>query len=598
MYSMREHTHIRRTVWFAITLAALAWMLFMLTQAHNVSAGSTPLGSATETASPTITPAPGCSSTWIEKAPLPRGVMGESVAVSGGYLYSLGGRDFTYTNLATTSRYDPATDSWIGLADMPAPRNWAAATALGGYIYLVNGSEGAGPLNTVFRYDIAGDSWTAITPTLGYTYGPAVVALNNNIYRIGGLDDQGVFTSSVEILGQGFVAPMPEGRAWEAAVALDGYIYVAGGSGKIGYSNKTFRYDPSTDSWSDTAIADLPEVKAFSAAGALDGQFVVAGGGDDYSSVWAWDPLSDTWESLPPLLYPRFNMPGAVLGNVMHVLGGINDTLPTDTHQQYEAPVCPTATPTATISPTGTSTPSVTSTATATATSTSTPTSTIIATATTGPSSTPTICPIQFSDVPTQHTFYPYIRCLACLGIVSGYDDGTFRPGNNVTRGQIAKIVSNGAGFAEPVSTWTFEDVPPGSTFYIFTERLASRGIMQGYPCGNPEPCVGPTNRPYFRPNSNATRGQLTKIVSRAAGFADPPSSQTFEDVPPGSTFYTSTERLASRGIMQGYPCGNPEPCVPPLQRPYFRPGNSVTRGQTTKIVANTFFPDCNTPSR
>jgi len=169
-----------------------------------------------------------------------------------------------------------------------------------------------------------------------------------------------------------------------------------------------------------------------------------------------------------------------------------------------------------------------------------------------------------------------------------------------VTRGQISKIVSNSAGFQEPVSGQTFEDVPPGSTFYEYIERLTSRGVMNGYPCGSAgEPCIPPANRPYFRPNASATRGQISKIVSNAAGFQEPVSGQTFEDVPPGSTFYDFIERLASRGVINGYPCGGPgEPCIPPLNRPYFRTNNNVTRGQTTKIVANTFFPGCDTPRR
>ena len=32
--------------------------------------------------------------------------------------------------------------------------------------------------------------------------------------------------------------------------------------------------------------------------------------------------------------------------------------------------------------------------------------------------------------------------------------------------------------------------------------------------------------------------------------------------------------------------------------RYYFRPANNVTRGQSAKIVANTFFPGCQTPGR
>jgi hypothetical protein len=104
-------------------------------------------------------------------------------------------------------------------------------------------------------------------------------------------------------------------------------------------------------------------------------------------------------------------------------------------------------------------------------------------------------------------------------------------------------------------------------------------------------------NRPYFRPFADATRAQTSKIVSNAAQYNDPPQGQTFEDVPPSHPFYAEIQRLASRGIMGGYNCGGVgEPCVPPGNRAYFRPYNNVTRGQSAKIVANTFYPDCQTP--
>ena len=46
-----------------------------------------------------------------------------------------------------------------------------------------------------------------------------------------------------------------------------------------------------------------------------------------------------------------------------------------------------------------------------------------------------------FSDVPVEHPFYTYIETAYDHAIISGYADGTFRPGNNATRGQISKIV-------------------------------------------------------------------------------------------------------------------------------------------------------------
>lgn len=237
------------------------------------------------------------------------------------------------------------------------------------------------------------------------------------------------------------------------------------------------------------------------------------------------------------------------------------------------SPTAPLATFTSTPASTSTSTPPATQTSTATmspATSTTTAIATVTAVAT-APPATPTLapCDLAFVDVPTEHTFYPFVRCLACRGVLGGYSDGTFRPGNEVTRGQLAKIVANAAGFDEPVSGQTFSDVEPGSAFYEHIERMARRGIIGGYSDGT------------FRPNNTATRGQISKIVSNAADFKEPVSRQTFRDVPPTHTFYEHIERIASRGIIGGYSDGT------------FRPQNNATRGQTSKIVSNTFFPEC-----
>ncbi|HEX9991189.1 MAG TPA: S-layer homology domain-containing protein [Chloroflexia bacterium] len=266
----------------------------------------------------------------------------------------------------------------------------------------------------------------------------------------------------------------------------------------------------------------------------------------------------------------------------------------------------PTTAPSNTMTSTATSTPANTATG--------TPTNTAVPTQTSGGNTatplptntptaivtaTPTACIIEFSDVPPSSTFYAFIQCLACRGILGGYSDGTFRPNNDVTRGQLSKIVANSAGFNEAVAGQTFQDVPSNSTFYLYIERMARRGIIGGYPCGTvPTELCGSGDRPYFRPNANATRGQISKIVSQAAGYSESHTGQTFEDVPPTNTFYIWIERLASRGFMGGYECGDPgEPCGTG-NKAYFRPYNNATRGQTSKIVANTFFPTCHTQSR
>jgi hypothetical protein len=133
----------------------------------------------------------------------------------------------------------------------------------------------------------------------------------------------------------------------------------------------------------------------------------------------------------------------------------------------------------------------------------------------------------------------------------------------------------------------TFTDVCPSDYFYTAAKALADDGIIAGY--NTSPPCNNELWIPCFKPYNTTTRGQISKVVSLAANFTEPVSGQTFEDVTPGSTFYEYIERMAAREIISGYPCGGPgEPCGPG-DRPYFRPGNNVTRGQLSKMTAQAF---------
>jgi hypothetical protein len=297
-------------------------------------------------------------------------------------------------------------------------------------------------------------------------------------------------------------------------------------------------------------------------------------------------------------------MPSSATGNFYTDHGSFGAATPTTTPT---TPPAGTASTTATGVPTGG--PTITAVITSTVTATATPTSpAMTATSTSTPAPSPTSCTIQFADVPVGSTFYSFVRCLACQGLISGYpcggpgepcnahDDPYFRTGNSVTRGQAAKIIANSASYQDaiPPGRQTFNDVPVGSTFWLYVERVALHGAIHGYACGGVgEPCPGS----YFRPANNLTRGQLAQIAAIAAGYQDaiPPGRRTFNDVPVGSTFWLVIERIYLHGTISGYPCGGPgEPC-PGM---YYRPNNTITRGQTAKIAANTFFPDCNPVAR
>lgn len=130
----------------------------------------------------------------------------------------------------------------------------------------------------------------------------------------------------------------------------------------------------------------------------------------------------------------------------------------------------------------------------------------------------------------------------------------------------------------------SFADVPQDNTFYPYVQWMACAGYVSGYGCGSDgEPCPGS----YFRPGAGVTRGQLLKMVVNAAGgpFVETQSA-TFADVPVGSAFYQYVETAAAHNLIGGYACGGAgEPCDE-LLRPYFRPGNYITRGQLSKVIA------------
>jgi S-layer homology domain len=141
-----------------------------------------------------------------------------------------------------------------------------------------------------------------------------------------------------------------------------------------------------------------------------------------------------------------------------------------------------------------------------------------------------------FADVTPTDVFYEWIEWLANRGVMGGYACGTtdpnsgpcdaqnrpyFRPLNDTTRGQMAKIVVNAFGFSGNASYYqTFHDVPPGDPFFSYIQEIASRNIVSGYTCGSdPALTCDSSNRPYFKPSNKVTRGQLTKFVYKAFSF-------------------------------------------------------------------------------
>jgi hypothetical protein len=169
--------------------------------------------------------------------------------------------------------------------------------------------------------------------------------------------------------------------------------------------------------------------------------------------------------------------------------------------------------------------------------------------------------------VPAGSPYYAQITDLVQRGAISGYSDCSFRPGANITRGQVAKVLVLGLGLrlVNPAQGH-FTDVPPGSPFYTYIETAYARGIISGYADHT------------FRPGNPVTRGQLAKMSVTGRGWTiSNPRTPTFSDVGRADPFYTYIETASRHGVISGYTCGTN--CL------QFRPTAPAIRGQAAKVI-------------
>ncbi len=115
-------------------------------------------------------------------------------------------------------------------------------------------------------------------------------------------------------------------------------------------------------------------------------------------------------------------------------------------------------------------------------------------------------CTGVFADVPCPGPFTDWIEELADRGVVAGCGGGNYCPDSPVLRQQMAVFLLKthlGAGYAPPVCTGTFADVPCPSQFADWVEDLYNRGITGG--CGSGNYC----------PTAVTTRGQMAVFLQK-----------------------------------------------------------------------------------
>ncbi|MEC1375869.1 S-layer homology domain-containing protein [Heyndrickxia oleronia] len=162
----------------------------------------------------------------------------------------------------------------------------------------------------------------------------------------------------------------------------------------------------------------------------------------------------------------------------------------------------------------------------------------------------------KFSDVIPSQWYADYVNTASELGIILGNTDGTFKPDNNITRGQIAAMLVrafNGTVSFPKTTNQSFSDVSSKTTFVNEINQAASLKIIRGFEDGS------------FKPENPATRGQAVVMIYRTLAQEKPniASNQEVKNVVTNylkdvNNTYTSTDFEASRltNVFDSYGSG------------------------------------------
>ncbi len=289
---------------------------------------------------------------WETKAPLAGGPRQETgVAALDGEVYVVGGFVPGGQIVAVVEAYDPTSDSWRSVADLPTPLHHANVAVLDGRLWVAGFLEGLGfeARGDVFSYDPTTDAWSTHTamPT-GTERGASVVAAHGGLvylfggFRGGALEDVWTYEPATDLWG--VAADLPRSIDHGVAATIGDRIYVAGGRAAAidSHTDALDVYDPSTDTWSSGPA--MPTSRAGLMGGALDGRLFVAGGEGNveaasgvFEQFEAYDPQAEQWFSLPVMPTPRHGTGAAAVDGLLFVPGGatVEALGPSDVHEAW-----------------------------------------------------------------------------------------------------------------------------------------------------------------------------------------------------------------------------------------------------------------------
>ncbi len=288
---------------------------------------------------------------WKKGLPTPFARVESPTAVIHGKLYLFGG--FT-DDLGASNEldvYDPASDAWARLQDMPTRVTHLNPAIDGNTLWLAGGFKGKHPgptTNEVWKYDITADTWSPGPPLPEPRAGGGLAIVGRELHYFGGYkpdrDTNPADHWSLSLDGGKEwqrEADLPVPRGHVCAAVLDGKIYALGGCHGHDVTqidlDACHRFDPATKKWE--AIANLPDGRSHFESSTIirRGRILVVGGRCNSSKpvrnvvpdLLEYDPKSNAWRVLAKIPQPVMAPSAAVIeGRLIVTGGGLNNPRP------------------------------------------------------------------------------------------------------------------------------------------------------------------------------------------------------------------------------------------------------------------------------
>ncbi|XP_026220633.1 kelch-like protein 36 [Anabas testudineus] len=243
---------------------------------------------------------------------------------------------------ASVCRLDSETGTWEVETELPAQRSHHCLAVLGGFIFAAGGSSsrdngGDAACNLLYRYDPRHNQWTRGAPMNQRRVDFYLGAVGEGLIAVGGRNDAGAL-SSVEVYCPAedcwsYVAGLPRFTYGHAGTVHHGVVYISGGHDyQIGpYRRDVLSYDPSGDGnmWVEQQAMSL--ARGWHCMASLHHLIYAIGGSNDHEDtterfdilqVESYDPRSNQWTQVAPLLLPNSEAGLAVWAERIYVLGG------------------------------------------------------------------------------------------------------------------------------------------------------------------------------------------------------------------------------------------------------------------------------------